>query len=370
MKYCQTTAPNQKSSRFCSDAFWAIDGFETINPCRQPGAGLTPFACPGCLAQFYERGVSMDGKDLLFVVDYSSLLYHAYYANTNHYMGAVCGFLRCLLRIMAGEVVGVPDYLIVACDDKTASWRKALFPAYKSHRPPPPDAFKSQIPVLNHVLDVWGVPRVTGSGAEADDVMASAVAAAPDMDKILVTTDKDMMQLVDDQTSIWDHRSDLLADTEAVYRKFGVRPDQMVDYLAIVGDSSDGIPGVAGIGAMRGARLLQAYGSLDAILRGTPLPNAAPMKLYAGKVRDCAEIMLWKDLVSLRPSEATTIALTMPWWRRTERLDHAAAIGHLGKIVSSYRSTIQVDGFDFMLPEAFWPEASVAAVPSVTEKVF
>ncbi len=209
------------------------------------------------------------GKSKPFVlVDGSSYLFRAYHAlppltnSRGEPTGAVVGVLNMLRKLIAEYE---PEYLAVVFDAPGGSFRNALYPEYKVNRPPMPDELRSQIQPLHDIIRAQGVPLLILEGVEADDVIGTLArrAEAAGMETLISTGDKDLAQLVDDRTTLINTMSDTLTDRAGVREKFGVTPEQIIDYLALVGDTSDNIPGVPGCGPKTAAKWLAEYGDLD-----------------------------------------------------------------------------------------------------------
>jgi len=208
---------------------------------------------------------------LLVLVDGSSYLYRAFYAirelNTSRGepTNAVYGVVNMLRKLLADYQ---PDYVAVVFDAKGKTFRDELFAEYKAHRPPMPDGLQAQIEPLHAIVRASGLPSLTVDGVEADDVIGTLAqqAAAAGMDVIISTGDKDMAQLVNEHITLINTMSNTVLDRAGVIAKFGIAPEQIVDYLALVGDSSDNIPGVPQVGPKTAVKWLTAYGSLDKLV--------------------------------------------------------------------------------------------------------
>jgi len=179
--------------------------------------------------------------------------------------GLLTGFINFISSISKDHST---DYLLFALDSKTKVVRKEIDENYKANRPPPPEDLKKQLPVAIDWIKKMGFKQLEIEGYEADDVIASIVRVTKDMDlKVrIVSHDKDLYQLIDDaKVTIFDPMKKVDIDEQKAYEKFGVKPHLVRDWLAIVGDSSDNIPGVKGIGAKGASKLLNEFGSLEAI---------------------------------------------------------------------------------------------------------
>ena len=206
----------------------------------------------------------------LVLVDGSSYLYRAFHAfppltnSAGEPTGAMYGVLN-MLKSLISQVQ--PSHLAVVFDAKGKTFRDEMFEQYKSHRPPMPDDLRKQIQPLHDIIRALGIPLLVIEGVEADDVIGTlAVAASKANQKVLISTgDKDMAQLVDDNIMLINTMNNSLLDRDAVIEKYGIPPELIIDYLALMGDSADNIPGVAGVGEKTAIGLLQGIGSMAEI---------------------------------------------------------------------------------------------------------
>ncbi len=210
-------------------------------------------------------------EDVVWIMDGSHYLFRAYHAITELSsptglpVNAIYGFLRMLFFLVEKHKM---IHVLVAWDDKSPSWRKQKYEAYKAHRDEMPEDLAIQIPHLKTVLDDLGVLQYTCPGFEADDIMFTAANELSDFkQKVLVTNDKDLYQLVHSPDIIGFHpQLKVFIDEAFVEKRYGVTPDQMRDYLTLLGDTSDGVPGVPGVGAKTAAKLLTEHGTLQTVL--------------------------------------------------------------------------------------------------------
>ena len=206
----------------------------------------------------------------LVLVDGSSYLYRAFHAfppltnSAGEPTGAMYGVLN-MLKSLISQVQ--PSHIAVVFDAKGKTFRDEMFEQYKSHRPPMPDDLRKQIQPLHDIIRALGIPLLVIEGVEADDVIGTlALAASKANQKVLISTgDKDMAQLVDDNIMLINTMNNTLLDREAVIEKYGIPPELIIDYLALMGDSADNIPGVAGVGEKTALGLLQGIGSMAEI---------------------------------------------------------------------------------------------------------
>ncbi len=213
----------------------------------------------------------MIARRKLCLVDGSSYLYRAFHAlpplstSRGEPTGAVLGVLNMLHKLVKEEA---PDCIAVVFDAPGRSFRDELFEEYKAHRPPMPDELRAQVEPVLEAVRAMGLPLLRIEGVEADDVIGTLAtrAAEAGMQVLISTGDKDMAQLVDEQVTLVNTMSNTRLDRDGVKAKFDVTPGQIVDYLALVGDSSDNIPGVPKVGPKTAAKWLNQYGSLDEIV--------------------------------------------------------------------------------------------------------
>ncbi|HZD10139.1 MAG TPA: 5'-3' exonuclease H3TH domain-containing protein, partial [Candidatus Binatia bacterium] len=212
--------------------------------------------------------VLIDGHAVAYRMFYA-LPQEAFTTKLGEMTNATYGFTRTLLDLIYGE--DPPEYLAVSFDAGMTQ-RDEIFPEYKGTREKMPDELDSQIARIHEVLQTFNIPVLIVEGYEADDVLGTIAKQAKEEDVpvLIVTGDQDLLQLVDDNTQVQlpESRSvseQIIYDVAAVEEKMGIRPEQIVDYKAMVGDSSDNIPGVRGVGDKTATRLLQKYGDLDTI---------------------------------------------------------------------------------------------------------
>ena len=238
----------------------------------------------------------------LVLVDGSSFLYRAFHAlppltnSRGMPTGAVVGVANMLRKLIAaypGAHIGV------VFDAPGRTFRDDLFEAYKSHRPPMPDDLRSQIEPLHAVIRAMGLPLLIESGVEADDVIGTLAlrAAAEGFSVIISTGDKDMAQLVNERITLENTMFDSRLDHDGVITKFGVPPERIVDYLALVGDTSDNIPGVPKVGPKTAAKWLQQFGSLDALVEQA---DSVPGKVGENLRASLKQIPLSRQLATIR----------------------------------------------------------------------
>jgi DNA polymerase I len=205
------------------------------------------------------------------LVDGSSYLYRAFHAmpalsnSRGEPTGAIYGVVNMLRRLLADYA---PQNMAVVFDAKGRTFRDDIYPEYKAHRPPMPDELASQIESIHAMVRALGLPLLQVEGVEADDVIGTLAraAAAEGRDTLISTGDKDIAQLVDGHVRIVDTMKEAVYDRDGVVARFGVPPERIVDYLALVGDTSDNVPGVPGVGPKTAVKWITQYGSLDEVV--------------------------------------------------------------------------------------------------------
>ncbi len=212
----------------------------------------------------------------LFIIDGHALCYRAYYAfirnpltnSRGQNTSAIFGFARMLFRLIEDQA---PDYLAVAFDPPEKSFRFRVYPGYKANREKMPDDLRGQIEEIKRMVELLGIECLEVDDYEADDVLGSMAKqyASNDLEVYLVTGDKDAYQLVTDRVKVLANRKGIsdyeIYDVDGIRAKLGITPEQVIDYMAITGDTSDNIPGVKGIGEKGAQKLIETYGSFEEI---------------------------------------------------------------------------------------------------------
>jgi DNA polymerase-1 len=250
--------------------------------------------------------------DKVFLLDGHYLIYRSYHAMSRADLrdskgqptGAVYGVLRFLLTLFEEYD---PDYLVCAMDSEEPTFRHEFYEEYKIQRPEMPDDLKAQLPTIERLFEVLNVPVIKSEGFESDDLLAAMVTTWSNSDRefVIVSNDKDNFQLVDGSVTILKQKQGLsdteLLSAEDVQNELGVKPSQIPDYLSLVGDSVDNIPGVSGVGSTYASRLLQEFDSVEAMLEDTDRITEAVSERLANNITDSEEqIRDSKKLVELR----------------------------------------------------------------------
>ena len=245
---------------------------------------------------------------VLYIIDGYSLIYRSYFAflsrpltdRRGNNISAYYGFFNTLLSLMSQYRM---DYLAVCMDEKEATFRHRMYPEYKANRMKAPEDLHAEVPLIEETLSKMGVCILSKAGFEADDVIASLtrVAERKGIRSVMVTGDKDLLQLVSPSVSALrppkkGESGYSFFTSREVYENFSVHPNQIIDYLSLLGDSSDNVPGVKGIGEKSAVKLLNEYVSLEGIYRNIErIPSSSRKKLEQG--REMAELS--KKLVTL-----------------------------------------------------------------------
>jgi DNA polymerase I len=238
----------------------------------------------------------------LYIVDALNFLFRAFHAlpplttSRGVQTGAIYGLCQMILRI---EREQRPTHLCVVYDAPGDNFRNAIFPAYKAHRPPMPPELAAQLGMVRRVIEAFGLTQLEVEGFEADDIIATlaGIAKAAGMEVVVCSSDKDLLQLCDEQVAVLDTMRNRRLGPAEVREKFGVLPDRVGDVLALMGDSIDNVPGVAGIGPKTAAELINKFGSLEALLAGA---HEIKGKRGVSIVEAADAIRLSRELVRLR----------------------------------------------------------------------
>ncbi|MGC6535064.1 MAG: DNA polymerase I [Parvibaculales bacterium] len=247
-------------------------------------------------------------NDHLYLVDGSGYIFRAYHAlppltrkSDGLPVGAVSGFCNMLVKLlndMGAE--GTPTHLAVIFDASGKSFRNEIYDQYKAHRPPAPEDLVPQFPLVRDAVRAFDIPAIELAGFEADDLIATyAVEAAKAGARVtIVSSDKDLMQLVGNGVDMVDTMKDKFINADAVREKFGVGPERVIDVQALAGDSADNVPGVPGIGIKTAAQLIEEYGDLDTLLARAEEIKQNKRRENLIEFADQARIS--RDLVTLR----------------------------------------------------------------------
>ncbi len=246
--------------------------------------------------------MNQEKQKKLVLIDGSSYLFRAYHglpkleSPTRHPTGAIYGVLNMLRRLVKDQQ---PDRIAVIFDAKGKTFRNDIYPKYKANRPPMPDELRVQIDPLHRIIKAQGLPLISIEGVEADDVIGTMTQQATEQGFVVLisTGDKDMAQLVNPSVRLINTMNNHLMDESGVVDKFQVRPDQIIDYLALMGDSSDNIPGVPKVGPKTAAKWISEFGNLKNVMA-----NADQIKGKVGEyLRESLDFLpMSYDLATIR----------------------------------------------------------------------
>jgi DNA polymerase-1 len=249
----------------------------------------------------------------LYLVDGSAYIFRAFHAlppltrkSDGMPIGAVSGFCNMLWKLLsdasndAVEHIGTPTHFAVIFDHSSYSFRNDLYPDYKANRSEPPEDLRPQFPVIRDATRAFGLPCIEEEGFEADDLIATYAQQAEEKgaEVVIVSSDKDLTQLITDKVVMFDPMKNKIIDKDGVVEKFGVGPEKMIDLQALMGDSTDNVPGVPGIGPKTAAQLLEEYGSLEDLLKNAEgIKQKKRREMLIGHADDAR---ISKELVTLR----------------------------------------------------------------------
>ena len=276
----------------------------------------------------------------IYLIDGSSFIYRAFHAvapltNAEGFQtNAVFGFVNMVNKLIKDKQ---PSHVAVAFDSRGKVFRHQMYPEYKANRPPMPNELVGQVPYIKEVVKALGLRSFEETGIEADDIIGTAAEALTRRGArvIIVSGDKDLLQLVDDRTTMWDPMNDKVMDAEAVRAKYQVAPERLLDCFALIGDASDNVPGVPGVGPKTAAKLILEFGTLEQLYEQVDSLKKSKMKERLIENRDSA--FLSRDLIRLK----TDVDIV------TEPDDYLIADADRDKLVEIYSEL----GFSSLLKE-------------------
>ena len=233
--------------------------------------------------------------DHVFLVDGSGYIFRAYHAlppinrkSDGLQLNAVFGFCNMLWKLLRDmKAEEKPTHLAVVFDLSERTFRTEMYPDYKAHRPDPPDDLRPQFPLIREAVHAFDMPCLEQKGFEADDLIATYARQACEAGATatIVSSDKDLMQLVNDSVVMFDTMKDKKIGRAEVIEKFGVPPDKVIEVQALIGDLTDNVPGVPGIGVKTAAQLIGEYGDLETLLKRAPRDQAGQAPPVADRQR-------------------------------------------------------------------------------------
>lgn len=261
------------------------------------------------------------------LVDGSSYLFRAFHAmppltnGKGQATGAIFGVINMLGKLIEQYQ---PEKMAVIFDAKGKTFRHEMYSEYKSHRPPMPEELRTQIEPIHEIVKALGLPLLVIDGVEADDVMGTLAYQATQQqhDTLISTGDKDLAQLVNEHVTLINTMNDTLSTPESVKEKFGVRPDQIIDYLALVGDSADNIPGIPKCGPKTAVKWLTSFGNIDNLVENAPMIGG---KIGENLRNNLDQLKLSRELTTIKvdcelPIDLTDINRHEPDMQRLQEL--------------------------------------------------
>src|SRR6516165_8597931 len=312
--------------------------------------------------------------DHVFLVDGSSYIFRAYHAlppltrksdglQVNAVLG-FCNMLWKLLRDMGPEEK--PTHLAIVFDKSEKTFRTEMYPEYKAHRPDPPDDLRPQFPLIREAVRAFDLPCIEMQGYEADDLIAtySRQACEAGATVTIVASDKDLMQLVSDCVVMYDTMKDRKIGRAEVMEKFGVPPEKVIEVQALIGDSTDNVPGVPGIGPKTAAQLIGEYGDLETLLARAG--EIKQEKRRQSLVENAKLALLSKQLVTLDSKVALEVPLAD---LEVQAGDHRKLVAFLKAmefttLVRRVAEATGLDAAEIEPDEAFRPGSTPARRPS------
>ncbi|MBU1193609.1 MAG: DNA polymerase I [Proteobacteria bacterium] len=239
----------------------------------------------------------------IYLIDGSAYLYRAFHAirslatSTGHPTNATFGFARILLKLLKDHH---PEYAVIFFDVKGPTFRHKIYDQYKANRPPMPDELSIQIPDIKRLINAFNIPIVEKIGFEADDLVGtySKIAQDKGFEVVMVTGDKDFIQLVTDRCILWDPMKDTITDVKKISEDMDIEPEQFIHVLGLAGDASDNIPGVKGIGPKTAIKLIAEFGSIENLYDNLDTLEKKK-KLYDSLVEYRDSAFLSRDLATI-----------------------------------------------------------------------
>ena len=255
----------------------------------------------------------------IYLIDGSSYLYRAFFSTPREFTSskgvptrAVYVITSMLLKILKEKD---PEFIAVTWDAKGPTFRHKLYRDYKANRPPMPEDLSTQVPYVRRLVDALGMKQLEVEGYEADDIIATLAKGFGEKSGkkvVIVSGDKDLLQLISDNVVLWDPMKDEEIDMKVFSERYGIRPEQFNDVLSLAGDSADNIPGIPGVGPKTAIKLISEFHSVDNLVKG--LDRLKKGKLKERLLKGAKELSLWKRLTTL--DSETPVDLDFDSYRR------------------------------------------------------
>jgi DNA polymerase-1 len=311
-----------------------------------------------------ERNAAKESPTL-YLIDGSAYIYRAYHAvrGLSNSKGlptnATFGFTRMLIKLLQDRD---PQYVGMFFDAKGPTFRHQQYEEYKANRPPMPDDLAQQLPWIRKVTEAFNIPVFEKQGYEADDLIGTLAHTAEEQgfQVVMVTGDKDFMQLVTENCTMWDPMKDKVIDTATIQEEFALRPEQMIDVMGFSGDTADNIPGVPGVGIKTAVKLIQTFGSMDGVYDGIETISAKKQKEKLLEFKDQAQLSrelvtidknspIAFDLTDLRASDADDESLAQLFSELEFRQLQQAYTTGTEKVVRTYEVILEENDLDALV---------------------
>jgi DNA polymerase-1 len=284
---------------------------------------------------------------ILYLIDGNSLIYRAFYAirglstSTGVPTNAIFGFINMIFKILREKK---PDYFAVVFDTPGPTKRHETYEAYKAHRPGMPDDLIPQFPFIKEIINAFNIETIEQPGYEADDILAHIAkeAESEGIEVFIVTGDKDMCQVVSPQVKLYDTMKEKLTEEKDVIERFGVKPSQFPEIIALMGDASDNIPGAPGIGEKTAVKLLKEFGNLDNLLKShEKIKNAKVKNAISENIENIKLSLELATFHSKVPvdTQIKDLKLQEPEWPRLMEYFRAFEFSSLIKLIPDQEST-------------------------------
>ncbi len=244
----------------------------------------------------------MNKENKLYLIDGTAYIHRAFHAiralsnSKGMPTNAIFGFTRMVLKLLEAQT---PQYAVMLFDTKGPTFRHEIYDSYKANRPPMPADLAVQIPYIKEITKGFNISMIEKPGYEADDLIGTLakMAASDDISVVMITGDKDFLQLVTDKIIVWDPMKDNIMDADAVRKRFEVEPYQLIDVMGLSGDVSDNVPGVPGVGEKTALDLIKRFGSIEQVYE--QIDKITRKKLHENLIKYKDQALLSRTLVTI-----------------------------------------------------------------------
>lgn len=292
----------------------------------------------------------------LYLIDGNSYIYRAFYAirrlstSTGFPTNAVYGFTNMILKILEDKK---PDYFAIVFDSPEPTHRHKMYADYKAHRPGMPDDLKVQVPIIKEIIDAFKIKTVEMAGYEADDLLAAIAKRAEKegMDVFIVTGDKDLCQVLSPKIRLFDSMKNKVTEENDVVERFGVQPSRIPEIMALMGDTSDNIPGVPGVGEKTAVKLIKEFGSLDNLIKNYSAIKKPKLKTAISENMDNIELSLRLATIDLETPVETSVKDLKegePEWKRLFEIFRRLELKSLMKLAPEEFGELQAEKREYV----------------------